>query len=206
MFLSKNVQMTGMNSYSKYEFFTLADIIPPIIDIFEELNLIGLTSFGDGFAYLNIKDAESDDTIAFTIPYVLPEIAGANAIQNVGAAVTYLRRYLYMMALDIIEQDISDATQGMPKRGKPPTPEKRAETKDKVVGAQAQASDMLLKSMTKKAASLVKFEAESGYVDKVKAETENFTVVTKERADEIIREMGAKLRAARKAAKTNEVE
>ena len=40
-------------------------------------------------------------------------IKGANEIQALGGVETYQRRYLYMMAFDIIESDMFDATAGM---------------------------------------------------------------------------------------------
>ena len=41
------------------------------------------------------------------------ELKGCHEIQNLGASETYLRRYLYVAAFEIVEHDALDATTGM---------------------------------------------------------------------------------------------
>jgi hypothetical protein len=51
------------------------------------------------------------------------QLKGCHPVQNLGATQTYLRRYLYVLALEIVEHDALDATTGSeaPKSSKPVT-------------------------------------------------------------------------------------
>ncbi len=40
------------------------------------------------------------------------QLKGCHPVQNLGATQTYLRRYLYVLALEIVEHDALDATTG----------------------------------------------------------------------------------------------
>ena len=46
--------------------------------------------------------------IEFSIPTANVSIQGATAMQNIGAVTTYARRYLYMIAMEISEDDNLD--------------------------------------------------------------------------------------------------
>ena len=59
------------------------------------------------------------------------EIKGSNAIQNLGGSNTYLRRYLYLNALEIVENDMYDATSG--KTTTKTTTKKKMPNKDKLM-------------------------------------------------------------------------
>lgn len=51
------------------------------------------------------------------------DLKGANAVQTLGGVETYLRRYLYMAMLDIVESDHFDnGRQPQPKRAAPVNP------------------------------------------------------------------------------------
>ena len=59
------------------------------------------------------------------------EMKGSNAIQNLGGSNTYLRRYLYLNALEIVENDVYDATSG--KTNTKTTTKKKMPNKDKLM-------------------------------------------------------------------------
>ena len=63
-------------------------------------------------AFLTVVNTDStDESIVFTAPMVSAEGNKAvNPVQAFGATVTYYRRYLYMMALDICEPDNIEPT------------------------------------------------------------------------------------------------
>lgn len=97
-------------------YFELGDFLPNINIIFQELGLCSVTSFTENLATLTIFDAESDGKIEFTspMPKVPTEgkngsIASNNLMQSIGALETYQRRYLYIMALEIVEHDAIDS-------------------------------------------------------------------------------------------------
>lgn len=112
------VNRNGRETYDDVAmpYFELGDFLPHINRIFQELGLCGITSFTTESATLTIFDAESDGKIEFTSPMPpVPTqgkngaIASNNLMQSIGALETYQRRYLYVMALEIVENDVIDA-------------------------------------------------------------------------------------------------
>jgi hypothetical protein len=87
-------------------------------------------------AYLQINDVEDGTSIMFTSPMSSAALKGCHDVQNLGAVISYLRRYLWVNAFEIVEHDALDATTGAVEVAKKPavttqvTPEpKKAEPK-----------------------------------------------------------------------------
>jgi len=110
-FHSKEIKKTGLNSYAGYTYFELGDFIAPALQIFKEVGLIGLVSFGETSATLTVVNEDKpDETIVFTSPMSEANLKGCHAVQNLGAVQTYLRRYLWVTALEIVEHDALEVT------------------------------------------------------------------------------------------------
>lgn len=114
---SKALKKSGYNSYSKFNYFELSDFLPTINLIFNEEKLTSQFSFelieGMEHATLTIINTEKpEETIKFTTPTAEAGMKGATPIQQLGASHTYLRRYLWLMAMEICEHDAIDATSG----------------------------------------------------------------------------------------------
>ena len=64
-------------------------------------------------ATLTIVNAENtDEKLVFTSPMSNANLKGCHDVQNLGAVQTYLRRYLWVNAFEIVESDGLDATTG----------------------------------------------------------------------------------------------
>ncbi len=112
LLLGKNITKTGINRFSGYGYFELGDFMPPLIEILKELKLFTAVSFGEQEATLTIINSEkTDEKVVFTSPMREATLKGAHPIQNLGAVETYQRRYLYMMAFDIVDSDTVDSIQ-----------------------------------------------------------------------------------------------
>lgn len=110
-FHSKEIKKSGLNSYAGYTYFELGDFIAPALTIFKEVGLIGIVSFGDTAATLTIVNEEKpDETIVISSPMSEAALKGCHAVQNLGAVQTYLRRYLWVAALEIVEHDALEVT------------------------------------------------------------------------------------------------
>lgn len=108
-----NLKKTGNNKFAGYTYFELGDFLPKINEIFQELKLFSQITFTNEVATLHIVNSEKpDEIISFTSPMESASLKGTHPIQNLGAVETYQRRYLYMMALEIVEGDPLDATLG----------------------------------------------------------------------------------------------
>lgn len=108
-----DLKKSGENKFAGFKYFELGDFLPGINKIFDELKLSSFINFTKEEAKLTIINSEKiDETIEFTCPVADLTLKGANAIQNLGGTQTYLRRYLYMNALEIVENDEFDAIIG----------------------------------------------------------------------------------------------
>lgn len=107
------LKKSGKNKFAGFEYFELGDFLPTIQNIFNEVGLCGTISFGRELAELSIVDTDDiTQAILFTSPMSSAELKGCHAIQNLGAVQTYLRRYLWVAAMEIVEHDSLDATTG----------------------------------------------------------------------------------------------
>ena len=114
----ENIKKSGLNKFSNFSYYELSDFMPSIIKIFDELKLFSKIVFTSEAAVLTIINAEKpDEQEEYTSPMKDLEIKGANAMQELGGVETYQRRYLYMSALDITENDMFDANSGKNETG-----------------------------------------------------------------------------------------
>lgn len=112
-FLSADVKKSGENKYAGYSYFDLQDIIPTIENLCAEYGVFPLISHGAEQSVLKLINIEKpDEYVEITSPTSTAKLKGAHDVQNLGAVQTYLRRYLYMTAFDIVECDQLDKTQG----------------------------------------------------------------------------------------------
>lgn len=106
----RDIKKSGKNTYTGFTYFELSDFLPHIVEILESLGLCSLINIDEKTAKLEIiNDENPEDRTSVTIPIATASVKGANDMQNLGATQTYLRRYLYMLAFDIVENDISDS-------------------------------------------------------------------------------------------------
>jgi hypothetical protein len=109
-FHSTEIKKSGHNKFAGYKYFELGDFIEPALRIFGEVGLTSIISFGKDEASITIVDnAKPEDRIVITSPMSEAALKGAHAIQNLGAVQTYLRRYLWVAALEIVEHDAIDS-------------------------------------------------------------------------------------------------
>jgi hypothetical protein len=108
--LHTKLQKTGLNKFAGYKYFELGDFLPEIQLIFNDLGLCGVVSYDAGYATLTITDTDDGTVIVITSPMAGAELKGAHPIQNLGAVETYQRRYLWMTAMEIVENDVIDSS------------------------------------------------------------------------------------------------
>lgn len=104
------LKKTGENTYSHFKYFQLDDFLPTANKIFAELGLCSVFSITGDTAVLTIVNAEDTaQAVTFTSPIAEAGIKGASAIQQLGGIHTYMRRYLWLMAMEITEADTVDS-------------------------------------------------------------------------------------------------
>ena len=107
---SMQLKKSGYNSYADFKYFELGDFLPSVNTIFSELNLCSVFSIHANEALLYIIDTETGGQIVFRSPLADAATGKAPPIQALGSQHTYLRRYLFLNALEITEHDAVDAT------------------------------------------------------------------------------------------------
>lgn len=108
---------SGHNKFAGYTYFELGDFIPTVQQIFSEIGLCGTITFTNELCTLKIVETEGDGFIQFMCPMATANLKGCHEVQNLGASMTYIRRYLWVNALEIVEHDALDATTGSDKKG-----------------------------------------------------------------------------------------
>ena len=107
-----SLNKSGNNKFAGYRYFELADFLPTVQAIFNDVGLCDVISFTEEVATMTIYDVEDGSSVVFTSPMGSANLKGCHMVQNIGAVETYQRRYLYTVAMAIVEHDALDATTG----------------------------------------------------------------------------------------------
>ncbi len=126
---SQNLKKKGRNKFSQYDYYTPEQVSELVvgtchkIKLFPKFDLIRNEMGISGT--LSIYDLESDEQpIVFEMASDIPSIKATNIAQQLGGAMTYTKRYLYMNAFDISDNNLDfDTTENTKKS------ENKAETK-----------------------------------------------------------------------------
>ena len=208
MFLNADPKKSGKNMQLTFKYFELDDIVPIATKIFEEIGLISLVSFELDKAVMLIANTdEPNDSVTFTAPFkpLEPIVSNAgnkvtNEMQSLGSSITYMRRYLYMIALDICEPDTIDGSViGAPTSVEAPKTEtpvkvkpiKTTPTEKPLTDPQEQASDIQIKQLKEVLKTLKeKDPSQEELIMKIALETKSFTVISKAECETLILKLG----------------
>lgn len=199
MFLQSDIQKTGKNMHLSFMYFELEDIVPTVISIFSEVGLLSTISFDDSLAKMTIINTDNaEEKVDFTVPFtpLQPIISNTgkqatNEMQALGSSITYMRRYLYMIAMDIVESDSIDSELGKdePVKAKAPaTPKQRQEVKEELTATGDNATALQIKGLKKVLKELKdKDPSKEEMIAKIAVETKGFTEISKSDCEELIK-------------------
>lgn len=109
----RKLTKSGRNKFAGYEYFELQDFLPAVQTIFSDCGLCAVFRCGPSDATLTVYNTENpEEYVLFTAPMAAAELKNCHPVQNLGASISYLRRYLYVNALEIVEHDELDAMTG----------------------------------------------------------------------------------------------
>ena len=206
-FLNEGVEKSGKNMNIGFKYFELTDIVPSVTKIFEEIGLISIVNFSNDTAIMTVINCDNpDEAVGFSAPFnqIAPIISNAgkavtNEMQALGSSITYMRRYLYMIAMDIVENDEiepqikNDAPAAAPKSA-PATPEQRQEVKQELTAPAENASELQIKGLKKVLKSLKeKDPSKEEMIAKIAVETQGFTVISKSDCETLINKISEML-------------
>ena len=115
-FHQSEIKKSGHNKFANYNYFELGDFLVPALQIFKEVGLTSVIRFEADIATMEIVNNEKpEDRIYILSPMSEASLKGCHPVQNLGAVQTYIRRYLWTAALEIVEHDALEATTNKPK-------------------------------------------------------------------------------------------
>ena len=220
MFLAENVKPSGYNGYADFDYFELSDIVPVANRIFEKVGLMLWVTFRDGVCEGRLDNLDKDeDWLLFTIPQVHlaePSKYRMSELQALGSEITYIRRYMYMIVLDIVQADEIDAVKhdeapkvkpavtatptkaekpsgvkvsvkATSKSNAPATPAERSEIKKELTNADGKADELQINKLKELVGTWVEKIPENKEVaTELLLKTDGFKNCTKAQADEYI--------------------
>lgn len=101
------LKKSGLNKHTNVSYFELGDFLPKVNEILNQQDL--MTQFGMDKKRAWIHFFHQDKKLTFSIDRINAVLPKATEIQSHGATITYLRRYLMMIALEIAENDLVDS-------------------------------------------------------------------------------------------------
>lgn len=201
MFLEANPAKTGTHNKLEYKYFQLSDIVPAATRIFQEVGLLMIPTIHGEIAKADVYNADNpeDEILTFVAPYtpIAPIISNSgaqvtNAMQATGSSITYIRRYLWQLVLDIIEIDDIDNGDWEEKftasKKAPATPQTRTAVKEKLTATPADAASeedvATLKELLKELMNTD--EEQESFVQEIAMKTEAFSKITSEQCAQLI--------------------
>ena len=107
---NSGLRMGGHNKFADFKYFELKDFLPKVNEIFEKLKLFSKFDLLENEGVLTVINIEkTDETITFVTPKAEIVLKGQNGLQMIGSTHTYLKRYCYFNALEIVEDDAINA-------------------------------------------------------------------------------------------------
>ena len=208
LFMEEDVKKSGKNMKMSYKYFELQDIVPVALPIFQKVGLLPITTFTDEMATMTVINVDNPtDFTYFTSPMreieaIISSKTGGevtNAIQRLGSVETYQRRYLYMIALDIVESDSIEPTTGdnpppAPKPTAPVTPEKRQEVTKNLTAPDGNATELQIKGLkTVMAKLLEKDPTKEDFISNIALQTNGLTEISKADCEKLVQAITAML-------------
>lgn len=214
-FLTSEINQSGKNMQLSFKYFELKDIVPTITHIFKDLGLLAVARFTDTVATLTIVNTDNpEETIEFPVPFnqIQPIVSNAgkqvtNDMQALGSSITYMRRYLYLIAMDICVNDEIEptidrntnnpsVTASAPAAEKkaPATPEQRQEVKENLTAPADNASALQIKGLKAVLKKLKDADpSKEEMIANIAVQTNGFTTISKSDCETLIQKITAML-------------
>lgn len=196
-FAQAEIKRSGKNMQLSSLFYELADIVPTSRVLFTKYRLLPLTVVTSGKATMTIVDVDApENTLVFELD--VQTYDGNKAVtppQAYGAVVTYYRRYLYMVALDIVEADYLDNNLNPPEVTTPVTPEvtpkpapvNNAPATPSLTDGSGNASELQITALKDNLKKLLEADpSQEEFVAQVAIATQSFTVISKADCEALI--------------------
>ena len=194
------VKKSGINRHAEFEYFEHSDIVPIATPIFTKYNTVFVTTFPNGKAMgilINLDNPSEEVLVEFaTATIAEPAKFRMNEVQALGAGITYMRRYLYQLILDMVEKDefdggVMESTPVSATPTKPATPVERENITKTITDPEGNADETQLKALKSALAKLRELDPEKdGFIQEIALKTEGFTKIKKSVCERLILDTG----------------
>jgi hypothetical protein len=198
-FANLKVQQSGVNNHAEFTYYELSDIVPPATEIFAKYHCVFITTFVDGQALGKLIDVDKPENhidVSFPAENIKePAKFRMNEVQATGAGITYMRRYLYYLILDITQPDELDPQVGVTptvphaseQKKAPATTEERAKIKETLTGANGNADELQIKALKEALKKLREVAPDQEeFIQEVALKTNGFKDITKSACEKLI--------------------
>lgn len=195
---AEGIKKSGINRHAEFEYFELEDIVPTVTPVFEKYNTLFVTTFPGDKAVgklINLDNPTEEITVEFTATSIAePAKFRMNEVQALGAGITYMRRYLYQLILDLVEKDEFDSALGKApteETSKPATPVERENITKTITNAEGNADETQLKALKMALAKLRELDStKEEFIQELALKTEGFTKINKSACEQLIINIG----------------
>lgn len=197
-FREKDITQSGLNLHADFAYFELKDIIPVAEPILAKYDLIYLTSVVEGQAMgrlIRADKPEEEIGFMFDAQHIAePSKYRMNEAQAVGAEITYYRRYLYYLMLDLTIKDEVDPGErtpiaAAPKKtaSAPATTEERKEIAKAITDSDGPANEMQMRALKAFCEKLLKADpSKEEFIQQIAVNTKSFTECKRNVCEKII--------------------
>ncbi len=196
-FARAEVKRSGKNMQLSSLFYELTDIVPVARPMFNNYRLLPLVTVASGKATMTIVDVDfPEEKLVFELD--VQTYDGNKAVtppQAYGAVVTYYRRHLYMIALDIVEADYLENNITPPEvkettpveTPKTTIPVAPTTTEKPLASGEAQADELQISQLKKVFGELLKADpTKEEMIAQIAVQTQSFTVISKVQCEALI--------------------
>lgn len=115
MLTDGTIKKTGHNDFLNTAYFELNDLVPNGLTCLHDNGLCATPVRSTGLEVsMSVVEMDTGNELTFGIPASKATIKGAHEIQGLGAALTYSRRYLWMLLMEAVDPDLIEKTEPRP--------------------------------------------------------------------------------------------
>jgi ERF superfamily len=133
MMQDEGIKKMGKNTFAKYDYYKLSDLNTVMNRALKENRLCTHFQVTEQIAMLTIYNIDNpSEELFFSMPFVDAEMSKVTPIQNWGASISYLQRYLILEAFQIgeceVEVDSSEQSENRANENKPSSIKEEVQT------------------------------------------------------------------------------
>lgn len=102
-----DISKSGINEHEQFSYLEMKDFVPAIQEECYKLRILTIFDMEEVATLRAINIDDPEEQMVFTLRTELSN-SNANPIQNLGAAITYMKRYLFMSLAELVAKDTVD--------------------------------------------------------------------------------------------------